>query len=281
MDYIKTFSTSLQAEGKSANTIKNYLVAVRQFLKAHKNSLPAITQESIDTFLSGFNSRNQTQNLKKNAIAKFLAFLFDRGHIKQPFKIKIKGISMSEPEYLSIIEQDRFFEALQGNPKHIRDYILFTTMLYTGLRISEVLNLRLKDIQEDCLIIRDSKTGPGKVYMRKKLKPLLDKYLNSLKSPIGRNDFIFQSNQKKRLTERMVQLLIKKYLYRAGIQKDLTPHSLRHTFAARLRQSGSDIEIIQRTLRHKHIQSTMRYSHIKDEDLKQAVERSVDMPKEK
>ncbi len=278
MDYIKTFSTSLQAEGKSANTIKNYLVSVKQFLKFHKDNLHAITQESIDTFFSGFNSRNQTQNLKKTEINKFLTFLYERKQVNKRFKIKSKGITLTEPEYLSKAEQYRFFEVLQDNPLFLRDYTLFATMLYTGMRISEVLNIRLKDIQDDHIIIRDSKTGPGKVYLRKKFKPMLDEYISVVRAELRHSDFIFQSNRKRRLTERTVQKLIKKYLRLAGIQKDLTPHSLRHTFAARLRQSGSDIEIIQRTLRHKHIQSTMRYSHIKDEDLKQAVERSVTMP---
>lgn len=281
MDIIKAFSTSLQAEGKSANTIKNYLVAVKQLLRTHKNDPGQITQESIDTFFAGFNARNQTQNLKKNAINKFLTFLYARKHIQEPFSIKIKGVTMSEPEYLSKAEQDRFFDVLQADPKNIRDFTLFTTMLYTGMRISEVLNIKLKDIQEDHLVIRESKTGPGKVYIRKTLKPLIEDFLNGLKSPLKREDHIFQSTHHRRISERMVQLLIKKYLKLAGIQKDLSPHSLRHTFAARLRQSGSDIEIIQRTLRHKHIQSTMRYSHIKDEDLKKAIEKSLIVKKVK
>jgi integrase/recombinase XerD len=77
----------------------------------------------------------------------------------------------------------------------------------------------------------------------------------------------------------MVQYLIKKYLRLAGIRKDLSPHSLRHTFAANLMKSSGNLGIVQESLRHKHIQSTMRYAHIGDEDLKNAVERSVKMPK--
>jgi site-specific recombinase XerD len=217
------------------------------------------------------------------AVTKFLTFLYDRKRIRNQFKISCKNIVLPEPEYLSIPEQTRFFDILQAEPKHYRDFILFSTMLFTGMRISEVLNLRYNDVQDDHLIIRESKTGAGKVYMRNKLKSLLKGHLEAQKDRPGvlRNDFIFLSKQKTRLTERMVQLLIKKYLRLARIEKDLSPHSLRHTFAARLRQSGSDIDIIQRTLRHKHIQSTMRYSHIKDEALNDAVERSVKVPKPK
>jgi integrase/recombinase XerD len=149
------------------------------------------------------------------------------------------------------------------------------------MRISEVLNLRYDDIQDDHLVIRESITGAGKVYVRKKLETLLKSHVEAQKQRSGAliNDYLFLSKQKTRLTERMVELLIKKYLRMAGVRKDLSPHSLRHTFAARLRQSGSDLEIVQRTLRHKHIQSTMRYSHIKDQELKDAVERSVSIPK--
>jgi integrase/recombinase XerD len=280
-DLITTFSTALAAEGKSKNTIRSYLMAVRQLLRTHKNNIGKITQESLDTFFSGFNARNQTQNLKKNAINKFLAFLYARKRLKTAFRAPIKTITMAEPEYLTIAEQNRFFEALQAAPARIRDYTLFAVMLYTGLRVSEVVNIRLKDIRNDHLVLKDSKTGPGKVYIRKTLKSILDKYLAAARPQLQPADYIFQSGRRHRLTERWVEIMIKKYLRLAGVQKDLTPHSLRHTFAARLRQSGSDIEIVQRTLRHKHIQSTMRYSHIKDEDLTNAVERSVSLPSQK
>jgi integrase/recombinase XerD len=272
-----TFATALSAEGKSKNTIQTYLYAVQQLLKAHNNDPARITQASLDTFFSSFNSRNQTQNLKKNAINKFLAFLYARKRIKKPFTVKIKSMTTPEPEFLSKDEQDRFFEVLKANPKKIRDYTLFTLMLYTGMRISEVLNLKIKDYQSDHLLIRDSKTGSGKVYVREDLAAILEVYLKYLKDTRAPSwhDYMFISNQKRRLDESTIQKLIKKYLRAAGINKDLSPHSLRHTFAARLRQSGSDIEIIQRTLRHKHIQSSVRYSHIDDEDLKKAVERSV------
>lgn len=135
-DIIQNFSTALAAESKSKNTIKNYLVAVRQLLRAHKNNISKITQESIDIFFSGFNARNQTQNLKKNAINKFIAFLYARKRIKTAFQVRIKTITMAEPEYLSIAEQDRFFGVLQAEPARIRDYTLFAVMLYTGLRVS-------------------------------------------------------------------------------------------------------------------------------------------------
>lgn len=279
MDYLKTFSTALAAEGKSKNTIKNYSVAVSQLLRAHKDRIGAITQESIDSFFAGFNSRNQTQNFKKNAVNKFLSFLYARGHIKKFYKAKMKNVSVPEPEFLTMDEQERFINTLLSKPQYYRDYVLYSLLILTGERISEALNLKSSDIRADHLVIRDSKTGPGKVYMRKKLIPILAEYVDSLKGKISRNDFIFQSNQKRRLTERMVQLQIKKYLRLAGIQKDLSPHSLRHTFAARLIQSGSDINVVQRTLRHKHIQSTMRYSHIMDDELKNAVERSMTVPK--
>jgi len=277
-DYLSPFATALAAEGKSANTISGYIITTRQLLRAHKNDPGRITQESLDTFFSNFNSRNQTQNIKKAAVNAFLAYLYARKRLNKRFIIKSHNITLPEPEFLSKAEQDRFFEALQADLARIRDYTLFAVMLYTGLRVSEVVNIRLKDIQDDQLVIRDSKTGPGKGYLRKKLITLLDVYLASLKSPLGREDYIFQSKQRRRLSVRMVQLLIKKYLRLAGIRKDLAPHSLRHTFAANLMKGSGNLGIVQRSLRHKHIQSTMRYSHIGDEDLKNAVERSVKIP---
>jgi site-specific recombinase XerD len=278
---LKSFSTALQAEGKSANTISGYVITARQLLRAHKNDPCQITQESLDTFFSHFNARNQTQNIKKAAVNAFLSYLYARKRLNKRFIIKSHNITLPEPEFLSKAEQNRFFEVLQADPARIRDYALFAAMLYTGLRVSEVVNIRLKDIQDDQLIIRDSKTGPGKGYIRKKLTILLNAYLDSFKSPLGREDYIFQSKQRRRLSIRMVQLLIKKYLHLASIWKDLAPHSLRHTFAANLMKGSGNLGIVQRSLRHKHIQSTMRYAHIEEEDLKNAVERSIKIPVKK
>jgi integrase/recombinase XerD len=277
-DIIKPFTTALAAEGKSKNTIKNYLVAVNQFLLAHNGRVNAITQESVDSFLSKFNSRNQTQNFKKNAIHKFLTFLLARGQIKTLMNTKMKNVTVGEPEFLTPAEQDKLFMILQSKPKFKRDYTLLSVMIFTGMRVSEVLNLKLSDVRDDFLMIKDSKTGPGKVYMRERLAPILSSYLEPIKDKLGKNDFIFQSNQKSRLTERMVQLQLKKYLRMAGIQKDLSPHSLRHTFAARLIKTAGNLGILQKALRHKHIQSTMRYAHIAEEEVIEAIEKSMEVP---
>src|ERR1035437_264409 len=158
-DILKSFSTALQAEAKSANTISGYVITARQLLRIHKNDPSRITQESLDSFFSGFNARNQTQNIKKAAINAFLAYLYARKRLNSQFIIKSHNITLPEPEYLSKGEQDRFFEVLQADRARIRDYTLFAVMLYTGLRVSEVVNIRLKDIQDDQLVIRDSKTG--------------------------------------------------------------------------------------------------------------------------
>jgi integrase/recombinase XerD len=273
MDITKIYSTSLKAEGKSKNTIKNYLVAVNQFLRAHNGCVDAITQESVDSFLSKFNSRNQTQNFKKNAVHKFLSFLLDRGQIKTIMNTKMKNVTIGEPEFLTPAEQVKLFTVLQSKPKFKRDYTLLSVM--------EVLNLKLSDVRDDFLTIKDSKTGPGKVYMRERLAPILSDYLEPIKGKLGKNDFIFQSNQKTRLTEIMVQLQLKKYLRMAGIQKDLSPHSLRHTFAARLIKTAGNLGILQKALRHKHIQSTMRYAHIGEAEVIEAIEKSMNVPQKK
>jgi integrase/recombinase XerD len=194
---------------------------------------------------------------------------------------KMKNVTIGEPEFLTPAEQVKLFTVLQSKPKFKRDYTLLSVMVFTGMRVSEVLNLKLSDVRDDFLTIKDSKTGPGKVYMRERLAPILSDYLEPIKGKLGKNDFIFQSNQKTRLTERMVQLQLKKYLRMAGIQKDLSPHSLRHTFAARLIKTAGNLGILQKALRHKHIQSTMRYAHIGEAEVIEAIEKSMNVPQKK
>jgi integrase/recombinase XerD len=268
----------MTAQGKSQNTVKTYLNAIQQFLLYHKNNLNSISQTSVDKFFSKFSSRSQTQNIKKFAIKIFLNFIYTSGN-KQfkviPIVIKTKSVNRSEPQFLSYDEQKRFFLMLKNDRRYFRDYVLFSFMIAGGLRLNEVLNLHINDVEHDSIILRESKTGSGKVLFKRSLKRLVNEYLKVRKNiePATREDYLFLSRLKTKIYPRTIQFAFKKYLKLAKIGKDITPHSLRHSFAVRLRESGSDIEVIRRLLRHRHIQSTLIYSHVSDLILKDALEK--------
>jgi integrase/recombinase XerD len=275
MDTVREFTDSLKGEGKSPRTTTTYLVAVRKFLEFHDGSISKITQNSIDRFFPKFYPCQATQNLRKNSIRKFLAYLRSSKRISKQFTIRIKNLNRKEPSYLSYEEQKRFLAVLKNDRRYYRDYVLFSFMIFSGLRLSEVLSLRVDDVQTDSIIIRQSKNGSGKIIFKNCLKKLVSDYLKVRKEiePYGREEFLFLSNRKKRINSRTIQIILKKYLKLAKIQKQLTPHSCRHAFATRLRESGSDIETIRRLLRHRNIQSTLCYSHVADSSLKQSLER--------
>jgi integrase/recombinase XerD len=275
MDAVREFTDSLKAEGKSPRTTTTYLVAVKKFLEFHDGNLSKITQNSIDRFFPKFYPCQATQNLRKNSIRKFLAYLRNSKRISKQFTIRIKPINRQEPSYLSFEEQRRFLTLLKNDRRYYRDYVLFSFMIFSGLRLSEVLSLRVDDVQTDSIIIRQSKNGSGKIIFKNCLKKLVSDYLKVRKEiePYGREESLFLSNRKRKLESRTVQLSFHKYLKLAKIHKDISVHGLRHTFACRLRESGSDIETIRRLLRHRNIQSTLCYSHVADSSLKQSLER--------
>jgi integrase/recombinase XerD len=275
MDAVREFSDSLRGEGKSPQTVTTYLFAVKKFLEYHDGSLSKINQNSIDRFFPRFYPVASTQNLRKNSIRKFLTYLRNSKRISKQFTIRIKPTNRQEPSYLSYEEQRRFLALLKNDRRYYRDYVLFSFMIFSGLRLSEVLNLRISDCETDSIIIRQSKNGSGKILFKNALKKLVIDYLKVRKElePFGREEVLFLSNRKRRLDARTVQLAFHKYLKLAKIHKDISVHGLRHTFACRLRESGSDIETIRRLLRHRNIQSTLVYSHVADSSLKQSLER--------
>ena len=179
------------------------------------------------------------------------------------------------PDILTLDEQEKLLN--QFNLRYItsqRNKTMIQLLLNTGLRLSEMTNLKWNDI--------DLMTGQVKVVEGKGLKDrilwldeetltMLGKWKQRQFKEWGRSDLVFTTRTLHSLDGKAVRSMIKTYSDKAGIKKHITTHSLRHTFASDLLRDTKNIRIVQKALGHADISSTQIYTHIVDEELEEAL----------
>lgn len=188
-----------------------------------------------------------------------------------------------QPVYLTQEEQIEFLRVIENNIKdinHIRDYAMFLLMLCTGLRLSEVVTIRMKDINLNtcCVNVHGKGNKERPVIFTDSCKCAIEEYLNIYRNttPGLTTDKLFVSKlRKKELTARNIQLQMDKYLRMANLgNKSLSPHKLRHTTATMLAKDGTDLAIIQDLLGHENANTTKIYTHLDGSDIAKAISAS-------
>ena len=261
--YLEQTRQELKLRNYSFKTIKAYLGCLREYFDFKKFNLEKIDEENIKQFLLNKQSKNyssQTINLYLNAI-KF----FYREVLKIPQRINLKFAKRSKrlPIVLSREEIKNIINVIR-NPKH---KLIISLAYGAGLRISEVVNLKLKDIDFNELTIH-LKNAKGK---KDRITIFPEKIKNDLQNLIaGKNlsDYLFESERGGKLTERTSQKVFENALRGAGIKKDATFHSLRHSFATHLLENGVDVRYVQELLGHQNIRTTQIYTQVTNPKLK-------------
>ncbi len=255
--YLQYAEKELRFRNYSRSTIKSYLWCLREFLSftlsASENPIP----ETIKDFILKKNEQGlspQTLHLYLSAIQ-----FFYKKVLHKDFDVKIPYPKRSRrlPQVLSREEIAKILQTL-SNQKHR----LLLAMAYgSGLRVSEVLRIRVSDIHfaELHLYVCESKGRKDRLtVLPAKLLPELSDFIKE-KSPF---DFLFLSERGGKLTPRTAQLIFHKACQRAQIHKPATFHSLRHSFATHLLENGVDIRYVQELLGHKSLLTTQRYTHL-------------------
>ncbi|MEM4244914.1 MAG: tyrosine-type recombinase/integrase, partial [Candidatus Nanoarchaeia archaeon] len=176
-------------------------------------------------------------------------------------KLPLARKSLKLPLVLSKEEINKMIEAT-NNLKH-KLVIMF--LYYAGLRLDEVRNLKWEDVDFDREIIH-LKTAKGDkeriVFLHKKLIDMLKMYGTK------EEGLIFVSQREGKYNKRTIQQIVKSASKKAGIKKNITPHTLRHSFATHLLESGADIRHIQQLLGHKDLKTTQIYTHVANKEIK-------------
>jgi len=259
-DLIQKFERRLKAQRFSSNTISNYSSALKMALNEMKQSgKTALPIELIERYINYKISEHKiSHSYQRNIIAALIKYhdLVLEKELKAEY-LYPKRKQTKIPDVLSQEEVRRLFSAI-NNLKH---QAILQTIYSAGLRMSEVLNLKVHDIDSDRMIIkiRQSKGAKDReVMLAEKLLLLLREYVTEYKP----TDFLFEGQKGGKYSPRSVQQIMKKGLKKAKIRKNATAHTLRHSFATHLLESGTDLRYIQEFFGHKSIHTTEIYTHV-------------------
>ncbi|PIZ50933.1 hypothetical protein COY27_05290 [Candidatus Woesearchaeota archaeon CG_4_10_14_0_2_um_filter_33_13] len=259
MDVVKIIKETAQLRGLSEKTIRTYTYIVDKFLRTYRKDPHQVTQNEIKTHLlrllqSGRSSN--TVNVQLNA----LKFFFEQGlRRKLTIDLRFSKVPKRLPEFLTQEEVVHFFDCLK-NKKHK----LMVNLLYSaGLRVSELTNLKVKDLQinENYGWVRQGKGNKDRPFIiAEKLKTELELWINKLQLEF--EDYLFPSNRREKISVSSLQKIIKHAAKMAGIPKNVHPHTLRHSFATHLIENGYCVTDVQPLLGHAKLETTLVYTHL-------------------
>ncbi|MGN0237178.1 MAG: site-specific tyrosine recombinase/integron integrase [Lepagella sp.] len=276
-DIARDFAHHLVLErGLADNTARGYLVDVGhllEFIEAQGLSLDNVTRDDIHTLLCelhdlGISARSQARFIA--GIRSFFKFLRLEGYIESdPTElIESPRIGRSLPDVLSIEDIDAMIAALPVDKEETpRNHAIIETLYGSGLRVSELVALRLSRISlDEGYIIVEGKGGKQRLVP---LSPvaieLIRDYLPLREQGVikpGNEDILFLNRRGAPLTRVMVFYIIRDLAVAAGINKKVSPHTLRHSFATHLLEGGANLRAIQEMLGHESIATTEIYLHL-------------------
>lgn len=279
-DYINEYIDYIKFERKLSNeTIKNYKYDLDKFISFLENrnikSFDKISQNDIELYLksiSDMNSRSISRNITSiNNL--FLFLLLEKKVRKNPCEfIDRPKIKKSLPDTLSLEEVQKLLDIPLITKFDYRNKAMLELLYGSGLRISELISLTLRDIDMENDIIRCIGKGnkerivPINDYAMYYLKLYLEK--RGLFFVKEKNDYLFLNNHGKKMTRQGFLKNLNKILLMKGIEKNITPHTLRHSFATHLISGGADLRSVQMLLGHSDITTTKIYTHISNEKIK-------------
>jgi integrase/recombinase XerD len=274
----RNFETYLRLEKSlSDNSVEAYLNDVfkleKYFVETGNDISPVnVTYSDLKAFLAWYGSNNlntRTQSRVLSGVRAFFRFLLIEGEIEEnpASLIESPKIGLKLPEVLSVIEIDRIIDKIDlSKPEGHRNKAIIETLYSCGLRVSELVNLRLTDLHygEEFVVVTGKGNKQRLVPIGRKALKEIDIYKqdrNSL-SIIKDQNILFLNRRGSHLTRAMIFTIIKDLAAKAGIRKNISPHTFRHSFATHMIEAGADLRAVQEMLGHESILTTEIYTHI-------------------
>jgi integrase/recombinase XerD len=284
---ISSFLTHVKVEkGLSSNTVSAYkrdLVKFDAFARKRKLSLEAISRDDLVDFLAGL----YRQKLESRTVARQLVTLrnfFRFAQIQElisvdpSINLESPKIRRTLPGYLRLEEIERLLEQPdEKTPLGLRDRAMLEVLYSTGLRVSELISLRVSDVDTKVGCVRCIGKGDKEriVPIGRQALVMVEKYLRKARPPLcgksksARSPTLFVNRRGTALSRVGVWKILSAYGRRAGLRVAIKPHMLRHSFATHLLERGADLRSVQLMLGHADISTTQIYTHVVEERLKQ------------
>ncbi len=283
---IKAYQQYLRLQrGYSTHTLDAYmrdLEKLLRYLEGEQKDCRQVTLNDLQHFVAslhdiGIGARSQCRIL--SGLRSFYHFLFMEGEVENDPTELLESPRIGEhlPEVLSTEEIDTLEASIDLSKwEGHRNRAIIETLFSCGLRVSELTNLKLSDLYKEEKFLRV--VGKGS---KERLIPISDRALhelslwfqvrNEMKIKPGEEDYVFLNRRGAHLTRTMILIMIKRQAVEAGIQKTISPHTLRHSFATALLEGGADLRVIQALLGHESIGTTEIYTHIDTSTLRREI----------
>lgn len=281
---VDQFLDALQAERQaSTNTVMAYRNDLNQFVTYLEKNPPEgtswsnVTTDVVEAYVQHLAQQNYTASTtarKVAALKTFFHWLSQRGLTTEDPTLRLRSpkVEKRTPRLLSEAEVNQLFECASKMPapRALRDRALLEVIYATGMRVSEAINLRMSDVDFEANVVKCAGRG-----MRQRSIPLtaqaataLRAYIEKARSDMLNNadaDYLFVNPAGAKLTRQAVWQLTRQYAQLAGIEGELTPHTLRHSRAAHMLNSGEDVRRVQEWLGHANLATTLMYRQRSDE----------------
>ncbi|MCX6830000.1 MAG: site-specific tyrosine recombinase XerD [candidate division Zixibacteria bacterium] len=265
--------------GLSPNSLASYRCDIVEFARLFKISTDyEIPHRAVNDYIVRLNNLNRRPSSiarKISALRNFYKYLRDRELVRQnPFEFaRVPKISRYHPDYLTVDQVTRILSQPDPSGRNgLRDRAMLEMLYGTGMRISELINLRLSAVYDEIGFIKVVGKGNKErlVPYGRYAREAVEKYLTEIREKVRsttQSDILFLSNRNQKLSRVGVWKIIKKYAARSGIAKTVTPHTFRHSFATHMIEGGADLRTVQELLGHASITTTQIYTQVDKEYL--------------
>ena len=282
MDLIEQFKSYLTTEKKSsANTVSSYVRDLTQFDRYLQNEGTALDQvdtsviEGYDSWLTGKGKSAATVTRSLASLKCFYGWMVSNGRMESNPALQAKSVKVERklPQVLTSQEVELLLSQPQCvDQKGYRDHAMLELLYATGIRVSELIGLDVSDVNLSAGFIRCRSKGKERIVpLYTAAVKALEDYVRDIRPRLIADEeehALFVNMSGERMSRQGFWKIIKYYQEKAGIEKDITPHTLRHSFAVHLLENGADLRSIQEMLGHADISSTQIYTHVIKKQLK-------------
>ena len=289
LDLIRVYENYLnKVKHASGNTVSSYIRDIRQFSawleRTEKTELLDAVQQNISaylTYLQDHGKSGATASRTLASLKNFYVYAVSAGFLEaSPVsdQIHVNRGERKPPQILSGKEIELLLsQPVTEDPKGIRDKAMLEVMYATGIRVSELIDLNTEDINLDMGVIRCSSSRKSRVIpLYPAALKALDSYVKDARPALVSNDSehaLFVNISGVRMSRQGFWKILKYYQAKAGIEKDITPHTLRHSFAVHLLENGADVSSLQELMGHSDISSTQLYTSLVSKKVKSVYEK--------
>lgn len=281
--YVKEYTSFMtDIRHKSLNTVESYKRDVTQYISyldgTGVTDISSTTKNTVLSYLLYLQKRGRASSTVSRTLASlrsYYLFMMQNGVVKSnpTSNLEAPHVEKKIPKILSGEEVELLLEQPKNcDNKGIRDKAMLELLYATGIRVSELINLDVSDVNVPMSFVR-CKGGKKEriIPMGHQAKDALENYINNVRKYMVKDEnetALFVNCSGARLSRQGFWKLIKYYQHIAGIETDITPHTLRHSFAAHLLENGADLHSIQEMMGHADISSTQVYSRMMNSKIK-------------